>query len=253
MKPIKVVTVFGLIAALGLLWALGCSSNSPTGSGGTALWTIELYGTPNIVISDTGTALISCHLIYSGDSLVYAKQIHFNTYGENQLPASVVTLLGTTDTSATGTTPVIYYHSNLYSGNVDTIYAHYEEQGVILAQSKLAIPISHPILTLLLTPDSLQADSAAEITCFLRYGSTITAGHQISFFSKAQMLGLSPAPGIDPPIALSSETSATGLATPVFYHPNGCVDSLDTIYALLYSYSGIDTAAIDSVTVHLIH
>ncbi len=253
MRALKALT-HGLLPLLGLIWAVGCSSPTSGGGGGSGIsniWDLDLWVQPDPVYADTGTGIVYCFLTYN-DERVEGYDLSFRTYSEAVSNANITGTAQSSATSETGTSWTVYYNPNDYGGDSDTIYAVlYDVNDDTVVWNWTEVGIHHPVwdLDLWVDPDPVYADTGVGVvSCFLTVDGGETDGEQITF--RAASEGISDATVTS--IAFSSSESATGTDPTVYYYPNNYSGAIDTIFAVFLNFTG-DTLAADTATVNILH
>jgi len=144
MKRLLRVIGYGLLPVLGLAWVIGCSTSSNPLGGGSTQWRIDLSVQPASVYADTGTGIVRCFLSFA-DTLVPGHVIHFRAASELSSQANITPTSWSSDTSATGMVPTVFYNPNDYAGDQDTIYAVFLSTNQLdtVTWSSQVVPIIH--------------------------------------------------------------------------------------------------------------
>lgn len=206
---------------------------------------------PNPVYADTGTGIVSCFLTYNG-TRVDGYNIHFRTYSEDSSNANITPAAESSSTSETGTSWMVYYNPNDYTGSSDTIYAVLlDADNDTVTSAWTQVEVHHPVWTMALSvnPNPVYADTGTGIvSCFLKADGQLVGDELISFRAASADSSNSSINSA----AWSSTTSATGTEPTVSYFPNNYSGAVDTIYAVFESVPG-DTSAWDTTVVHIVH
>ncbi len=104
---------------------------------------IDLSIDPISVYEDS-SGLISCFLTIDGVPLVN-EEIDFRAASSNYSNSIIDPLNSFSDsTTATGTVMPVLYYPNDYEGDIDTLFALYEDDGDTVALSSITVNIIHP-------------------------------------------------------------------------------------------------------------
>lgn len=120
MKRFTTGIMYGLIAALGLIWAIGCTTSS---SGPTVISTYHLQLSltrPALHNGDPDTVI--CYVQDYQSNVIFGSKLRFWTRSLNPSQSNITTA-ATSDTSGTGTFPVVHYNPIAVPDTFDMIYA----------------------------------------------------------------------------------------------------------------------------------
>jgi ligand-binding SRPBCC domain-containing protein len=121
MKRLTIALLYGLIAALGLIWAVGCSTSS-SGPSATPNYQLSLALTrPTYNYNNDPSDTVICWVQDSQSAeVIFGARLKFSTKSDSGQTAPSSTF---SDTLGTGTYPVVHYTNDSPTDSIDWIYA----------------------------------------------------------------------------------------------------------------------------------
>ena len=108
MKRLTIVLMYGLIAALGLIWAVGCSTSSSGPNSNPTQYTLQLSMTrPSLHNGDPDTVI--CFVQDYQSNVIFGAKLRFSTRSLNPSQSNITTAANS-DTEGTGTFPTVHYN-----------------------------------------------------------------------------------------------------------------------------------------------
>ncbi len=120
MKRLTAAIMFGLIAGLGLIWAIGCSSSISGPSGGN-FYSLQLSLTRNSMHAFDASDTVICWVQDSQNNILGGHHLRF---WKKSAAGQVAPTAALSDTVGTGTSPVVHYNYNaaLSDSTIEWIY-----------------------------------------------------------------------------------------------------------------------------------
>jgi hypothetical protein len=121
MKRLTVALMYGLIAALGLIWAVGCTTSSSGPNSNPVQYMLQLSMTrPSLHNGDPDTVI--CFVQDYQSNVIFGAKLRFSTRSQNPSQSNITTA-ATSDTTGTGTFPTVHYNPISVPDTIDYIYA----------------------------------------------------------------------------------------------------------------------------------
>ena len=144
MKSGRTITAFYFILLLVFLHLSGCSTSPTGGRGGVVQYLLTIDAEPDTVDTGTGMSVISCSLT-SADTLMVGELVEFRAFSDSSSNSNITSASWISESSPSGTSPEVHYFPNDHAGDIDTIYALYDDaQGDTLAWDYTVVYINHP-------------------------------------------------------------------------------------------------------------
>jgi hypothetical protein len=124
MKRLTIALIYGLITALGLIWAIGCSTSSSGPTSGSPQYQLQLSVSHYSLHNGDADTVYCWVQNLQNTQVIFGAKLRFSTRSLNPSQSNITTA-ATSDTlsTGTGTFPVVHYNPINIADTSDVIYA----------------------------------------------------------------------------------------------------------------------------------
>jgi plastocyanin len=145
MKRFTSVILYGIIAALGLVGAIGCTSSVSGPSTSNPFYSIDISVAP-ATLQNGNTALVTCYVNDSRGNRFRGGHLWFSTLGPG---SSITGFAQSSDTSVNGMDRHVTYYPATVQSDSDYIFVEYKDSldSYVLSRDSVRVTITHSIVT----------------------------------------------------------------------------------------------------------